>query len=173
MVKTTQTLEVKGLREIEQNLRALGRDLAARGVRRMMSRAAVPMRDDARRRAPILKQPDTRRMAGTLQKSIVIWRKRETPYAATYYVGVRGLSSKATGFFKSFTDRAGKALKGSDNPNDPFYWRFVELGTSKMAARPFLRPAFEAKKMESINTAVREGQEFIRRTVRRFKRMKR
>lgn len=27
-----------------------------------------------------------------------------------------------------------------------FYWRFVEFGTAKMAARPFLRPAFEANK---------------------------
>lgn len=29
---------------------------------------------------------------------------------------------------------------------DAFYGRFLEFGTSKMAAQPFLRPAFEAKK---------------------------
>lgn len=29
---------------------------------------------------------------------------------------------------------------------DAFYGRFVEYGTSKMAARPFLRPAYEAMK---------------------------
>lgn len=29
---------------------------------------------------------------------------------------------------------------------EAFYGRFLEYGTSKMAARPFLRPAFEAKK---------------------------
>jgi len=29
---------------------------------------------------------------------------------------------------------------------EAFYGRFLEHGTSKMAARPFLRPAFEAKK---------------------------
>lgn len=29
---------------------------------------------------------------------------------------------------------------------DAFYGRFIEFGTSKMAARPFLRPAYEAKK---------------------------
>ena len=28
---------------------------------------------------------------------------------------------------------------------DAFYGRFLEYGTSKMAARPFLRPSFEAK----------------------------
>jgi len=29
---------------------------------------------------------------------------------------------------------------------EAFYGRFLEYGTSKMAARPFLRPAYEAKK---------------------------
>ena len=30
----------------------------------------------------------------------------------------------------------------SDNPGgDTWYWRFQELGTSRQAARPFLRPA--------------------------------
>jgi HK97 gp10 family phage protein len=30
---------------------------------------------------------------------------------------------------------------GRSNPNDPFYWRFLEFGTKFMAARPFLEPA--------------------------------
>ena len=34
---------------------------------------------------------------------------------------------------------------------DAFYARFVEFGTVKMAARPFLRPAFEAKKGEAVD----------------------
>lgn len=29
--------------------------------------------------------------------------------------------------------------RGANSPNDPFYWRFVEFGTKKMRARPFLR----------------------------------
>lgn len=33
---------------------------------------------------------------------------------------------------------------------DGYCWRFVEFGTVKMAARPFLRPAFEAKKMDAV-----------------------
>lgn len=34
---------------------------------------------------------------------------------------------------------------------DAFYGRFLEFGTSKMAARPFLRPAYEAKKQEAAD----------------------
>lgn len=46
---------------------------------------------------------------------------------------------------------------------EAFYGRFLEFGTSKMAAQPFLRPAFEAKKAaaaaavdEVIQTKVKE-----------------
>jgi HK97 gp10 family phage protein len=31
-----------------------------------------------------------------------------------------------------------------------WYWKFVEFGTEKMAARPFIRPAFEAMKMDAL-----------------------
>lgn len=36
------------------------------------------------------------------------------------------------------------------DPRGAYYWRFVEFGTSLMQARPFLRPAFEAKKREAL-----------------------
>ena len=31
--------------------------------------------------------------------------------------------------------------RGAKNPRDPFYWRFLEFGTRKMAKREFLKPA--------------------------------
>lgn len=161
-----------GLRELDQNLKMLGEQMREKGVRRMMSQAAVPMRDEAKRRAPVLKEPDPRRMPGTVRNAIQIWRKRATQFAATYYVGVRRLSRGAIKRFKSNTDRQGKALAGADNPNDPFYWRFLgdlEVGRSNMPSQPFLRPAFESKKMESVKVALDEGRSFVKRTVRRFK----
>lgn len=50
------------------------------------------------------------------------------------------------------------ALVGPDKKR--FYGRFVELGTSKMAAEPFLFPAFESKKDEvqrKMAELIREG----------------
>jgi len=44
--------------------------------------------------------------------------------------------------------RAGKRYRKRDV--DAYYWRFVEFGTAKMAARPFMRPAFEAKKGDAL-----------------------
>lgn len=38
---------------------------------------------------------------------------------------------------------------------DAWYWRFLEFGTRKMQARPFLRPALEAKRREAVD-AIKE-----------------
>jgi HK97 gp10 family phage protein len=157
----------KGFRELEQNLKMLGEEMREKGVKLMMSRAAVPMRDDAKSRAPVLVKPDPRRRPGTLRNAISIWRKRKTPHAVTYYVGVRRLSGKKVTAFKRSTGRA-----ASENPDDPYYWIFQELGTSKMRAQPFLRPAFESKKLESVRVALETGREFVRSTAMKFKRVK-
>lgn len=149
-----------GLRELEQNLLMLGRDAHEKGVKRMMSRAAVPMRNEAIRNAPILQKPDPRRTPGLLRRMIKIWRQRKTPHAVTYYVGVRA------------------KRRGKKNPlTDAFYWLWQELGSSKQKAanggRGFLRPAFEAKKMESVKVALHEGREFVRKTAAKFKKTRR
>lgn len=41
--------------------------------------------------------------------------------------------------------------------NDGFYGRFIELGTSKMIARPFLRPALE----KSVDETLKASKEYI------------
>ena len=41
--------------------------------------------------------------------------------------------------------------------NDGFYGRFIELGTSKMIARPFLRPALE----KSVDETLVASKEYI------------
>jgi HK97 gp10 family phage protein len=64
------------------------------------------------------------------------------------FVGVKPLRGGAD------ARRYGKA--GAKNPHDPFYWRFVEFGTKKMAGRPFLAPAAKSKGDAAIATFLRE-----------------
>lgn len=53
----------------------------------------------------------------------------------------------------------GAGSAGSTKADGPaFYARFVEFGTSKMAARPFMRPAFEKSASAAID-AVKAGLE--------------
>ena len=58
--------------------------------------------------------------------------------------------------------RHGRPKKGAKNQDDPFYWHFNEFGTSKQAARPFMRPAFEESKekvLEVVAEKLRAGIE--------------
>lgn len=64
-------------------------------------------------------------------------------------ITVKKLSTKRIEAFKT---KHGKS--GAKNPNDPFYWRFVEFGTSKMPAKPFLRPAFEQSKHQAAKAII-------------------
>lgn len=76
----------------------------------------------------------------------------------------------------AFTDRTGKLRKGlkvsgvrskdgnkyvlagiqKDDNSEIFYGKFLEFGTSKMNARPFLGPAYESKKDEARKVIIQE-----------------
>lgn len=163
-----ESAKVLGLRELERNLKMLDEEVRRRGVLLMLGRGARPMRDEAKRLAPVLKQPREGRKPGTVRDRIGVWRHRKTPFAATFYVGVRGLGRAAINKFKKGSGRDGK-----DNPDDPFYWRWQELGNSRHAPQPFLRPAFETKKMEAVREALAAGQQFIARVAKGFRRVRR
>lgn len=61
--------------------------------------------------------------------------------------------------YQAFADKEsgdGKAMyRISWNKTHAFYGRFLEFGTSKMAARPFLRPAYDAARAKALK-AVQE-----------------
>lgn len=124
---TAMKITIDGLQELQARLQQLPGKIAKNALRQATSAAAATIRDEARSRAPV----DT----GEMRKDIQIKREREsTAYRAVYSVFVR------TGKKSRIGGRARNVDK------DSYYWRFVEFGTSKMAAKPFMRPAFEAKK---------------------------
>ncbi|WJF92003.1 HK97 gp10 family phage protein [Paraburkholderia bonniea] len=49
---------------------------------------------------------------------------------------------------------------------EAFYGRFVEFGTSKMAAQPFLRPGYEAKKGEAARAMMDVIEKLAREAAR-------
>lgn len=149
-------IKIKGLREIREAMQSLSRALERRLLNRALLKGARLVRDEARRLAPVLREADPRRRAGVLQKAVHAGAVRPERYAATVWVRVRPLTRKQIATFKK------KAKQGvAANPNDPFYWRFVEFGTSKMAARPFLRPAFDRMKTDTVEAAVAEAREQV------------
>ena len=64
--------------------------------------------------------------------------------------------------FEGIWGRVG-VLKGKSGKEYPFYAYFIEYGTSRMPARPFIRPAFDSRKGAAVKTGSREFVQFVRK----------
>lgn len=109
---------------------------------------AAVFRDEVIRAAP----KDT----GFLSQQVGVIRATEKSDGAvvqTYLVKVRGGQIKYANTRRNRRagriTQAGESLKTYEQ-TDAFYWRFFEYGSSKMAARPFIRPSYESKKGEAL-----------------------
>lgn len=93
---------------------------------------------------------------GLLQSEVIVARaldKSDTASVQTYVVRVRTSKNKyantKSNVRKGRVTQAGQSLKTFDT-TDAFYWRFLEYGSSRMRARPFIRPAYEAQKQQAL-----------------------
>lgn len=137
-------LRLEGVAELQRTLKGLPEKIRRRAVRNALRIAAREIRDDAKSRTPVAAGPviaggKTVRQPGTVKRRIAVRISKFARQAGDegVFVGVRPLRGRAQ------VKRFGKA--SATNPNDPFYWRFLEFGTRKMGARPFLGPAAKAK----------------------------
>lgn len=148
-------INMLGLKEIQATLNKLPARLGEKVVRAALRAGAQVIRKDAQSRVPILKKPKWGRKPGTVRNAITIRRSKRDKFGV--YLSVKGLSAKKIKAFKG-----GSASKDAAyNPDDPWYWHFLEFGTANRAAHPFLRPAFEAQKF----AALRRFEEFAKRRV--------
>jgi HK97 gp10 family phage protein len=138
-VGTHGGVEIKGLRELGAALLELPKRVATNTARGATMAASATIRDEARLRAALYvgSVQKGHPPPGTLKRSIIVKRipEKSGPLLQTMYVHVRS--------GKRYQNQGKKGLLSQD----AYYWPFVEFGTAKMAARPFLRPAFEAKKV--------------------------
>jgi len=143
-------IKISGLVEINRALNALPKRLDKKLLDKALIQGAMLVRDEARRRVPLLREPDARRRRGTLQRAIRAARVRPERYRATVYVRVRRLTFRQVSNFKKRAAKKGHKWSGAYNPNDPYYWVFVEFGTSKWPGQKFMRPAFESHKVQAV-----------------------
>lgn len=132
-------LEVRGIDDLKRALADLPDKLRKRGLLNALRRAGRVIRDAAKAAAPVLAAPMKHRTPGLVKKKLSV---RTSKFAREdgdvgVFVGVRpALGAKFRGGVQV---RA--SARGARSPLDPFYWRFLEFGTRKMRARPFLTPA--------------------------------
>ena len=143
-------VKVEGLSQIHKALSELGRKVSNKIAVKAMREGGKIVREQARQNAPVLSQSTPYRRAGTLKKAIKSSTKVLKNGKIGTVVRVKELTTKQ---IETFKVRSGK--KGALNPKDPYYWRFLEFGTSKMPAKPFLRPAFEQTKENAATEIIK------------------
>lgn len=129
---------VEGLAELEQFLTTLPDDISRKMLRSSLMGAARPIMRQAQENVRTMFGASPR-YTGTLEAGIVRGRAK-TGLAARVDVKLRKPSSR------------GKQTKNGvkkGNGDDPFYGRFLEMGTSKMPAYPWLKPAAMARQDEA------------------------
>lgn len=134
------TVKIEGLKELQAALSRLPRELDRKVLNAALMAGARPMVAAIKARAPV----DT----GTLARNIRARPVRPYPgNTATVEIGVRRLNKRQVNLLREKARKAGQSTRVN-----AWYWRFLEFGTSKMTARPFLRPGFEAEKIGAIET---------------------
>lgn len=131
-------LQVKNLDEVMTALRGLPDKLRKGVLRNALAAGARIVRDDAKRRAPVLRPGDPaqaagRRKPGTVRDAIRVRTSKRDRRAGNVgvFVNVRPLTKTQIRRFRNSTGRMGK-----DNPDDPFYWQWLEFGrTARPAAQ--------------------------------------
>lgn len=164
MAKTS--VQLQGLDGLLDALKALPKEIGAKGggpARVALAKATRIIRDQAIANAP--------RDTGLLQENIIMHRDRKPHLAGAaehYSVGVRRKSRR----YANTKRNKGKGRVGKTYFVDgtAYYWMFLEFGTEKMAARPFMRPAFESRKEEAMATIVTELRAGLDRAARKLAR---
>lgn len=133
-------IKLEGFKELADKLRAFGPRIEANGLRSANYAGAQVIVNAAKDTAPI--------KTGLLKASIRAFRRRGPQFTVTHAVGVTGVYLKFGNTAENRRKRrVGKKYK-ADGP--AFYAKFIEFGTSKMAARPFLGPAFKGNATAAI-----------------------
>lgn len=144
-------VKIEGMAGVRKALRALPKEIRNRELQKSLRPGARIIQDAAKAMAP--------RGEGFFRKL------RGKPWA--HYRGTLANNIAIRAEKKKYKLDAAKLRIGvlHDNKNadiGAWYWRFVEFGTSKMAARPFLVPAFELTKYaanKAIQRALLKGVE--------------
>ncbi|MGF6986545.1 HK97 gp10 family phage protein [Paraburkholderia atlantica] len=135
--------EIKGLKELGDFLKKLPDEMEAMMLRGALMSASKPILDKARENARAISERNTSGYAvGILQEGIV--RARVRPHRTVHAVRVDVKLRKVRGHPTTFVSRSGLRIYKKYG-NDPFYGRFLEFGTSRSAAQPWLKPAAEAR----------------------------
>jgi HK97 gp10 family phage protein len=166
----TVEFQLKGIDSLVSKLGAISYDLKRKGGRAALRKAAAFVSEKVKESARRVNDQDT---SEDISKNITVrWNGKlfKSSGDLGFRVGVLGGAKQYNNMHTRKGGRRGTyAVGGShDNPGgDTFYWRFVEFGTAKVAARPFMRPAFAQSISEATDIFITEYEKAIDRAIKR------
>ena len=163
------SVDIDGLSELDEKLELLTEKLIGKSLTGALNYATAPMLKEAKQLAPKSEEAYRRYMSGAQGESTQVKTKR-----GKFRRGKSKRAKRGEGKFvmqkpgtlkrsikrlkitklKEFTNNGvavGIFVQNSKADLPPYYWYFIEKGTSKMAASPFLRPAFDHNVEEAVN----------------------
>jgi HK97 gp10 family phage protein len=141
------SFKLDGLEDLKGQIAGLEAEVAAKAIALAARRAFAPVLEAARALVPV----DT----GLTRDHIVIARQKGGDDGTVVRVGLK---------VKAFK---GAAKLGRKTSSPHWRWRFIELGTVKMPAHPFLRPALDQNASEVLAILREELAKSIARALRR------
>lgn len=138
------------LAAVRKQLKKITNGARPKVLRAAMRKVFKPVQEDAKSRVPV----DTHELRESIQ---IAWAKGKTDThgaVGIVTVTVSKRAKQARVAAAAFGEAQSKSLPPSRR------WHFVELGTSKMRATPFLRPALEAnadKVVKDLGVEVTKG----------------
>lgn len=137
---------LRGLDDVLEKIENMRTSTVNKLVRKALRKSMVPIRDQAKENA---KKIDDAKTRNKIWRNIkIVSKKKNQSGEITSSVGVGGGAKKG-----------GTAKKGPGL--DTWYWRFIETGTSRIPATPFLRAAFEQRKGEATEIFIAEMRKAI------------
>lgn len=140
-------MHISGLAELQAQLQGLGRELGRKTLASAARKAFAPVVDSARAKAP---KGDSGQLRDALRLQVVMPKGE----GAAVVAGLRVAKMPPGG-----------RRRWKVGPE--IYWRFVEMGTAKMAARPFARPALDSNASRVVETLKEELAKAIARALRK------
>ena len=146
--------KIKGLKELNKELKSLPSDMRNKALAGATGAAARLIRDQAISNAP----DDTGNLKGAIRSQK---KKGRSKWVSKYQVNIKP-KGKITILTRGKNRRS----------NSTYYARFIEDGTVKHPAAPFMRPAYQAKKEQAVQEFKRvlsKKIDFYNRKIKRLR----
>jgi HK97 gp10 family phage protein len=151
------SVTIRGLDGLLRQLEQLKVELAVKALATAARRAFQPVLDDAKRLVP----RDSGALADSLRIKVEKPSAGDTVIKVGIMVGGSRLAKQSRVAAAAFGEAQSKELPPARR------WHFIELGTSKMAAHPYLRPALEQNASAVVELLKGELQKQILKAVNR------